>query len=311
MSEALHIKYRPVSFEDVIGQDAVVTSLAKMIKRNASQAFLFSGPSGTGKTTLARIAASEMGCLAQDVLEIDAATYTGIDAMRQIQEVIRYKPFGEGQIRAIIMDEAHALSRQSWQSLLKVVEEPPAHVMWIFCTTERLKVPITIVTRCASFTLKPVSDTNLTDLVSRIAKIEGIKLKDDIRGLVVKEAGGSPRQALVNLALCRDLTNRKDAADILRTALMSDPIVELCRFITTGTGSWQKCMAIVSKLENESPEGVRIVMCNYVATALKNSKTEKETCHLLSILDAFGQSYNPAEQLAPLFLSIGRILFKE
>jgi DNA polymerase-3 subunit gamma/tau len=308
MSDALHIKYRPRKLSEVIGQDAICTALGKLIERHGSQAFLFSGPSGCGKTTIARIAARMLECKSKDILEIDAATYTGIESMRQIQEILRYKPFGNSEHRAVIIDECHSLSKQSWQSLLKSIEEPPEHVSWFFCTTEPGKVPDTIKTRCSAFTLASVSDDQLTDLIIEVAKEEGIKLQDTVRGLIVKEAGGSPRQALVNLSLCRDVADRATAAQLLRSILNSDATRAFCQFLISG-GSWLKAMALVEQLGETNPESVRIMVCNYLGAALKKAKTEKETCHFLRILENFSIPFNASEGAAPLLLAVGRCLY--
>lgn len=305
----LHTKYRPQVFDDVVGQEAVVRSMASVIDRGGSHAFLLCGPSGTGKTTLARIAANEAGCDTKQSIEVDAATNNGIEAMRGVQDALRYKPFGKLKGRSIIIDECHALSKPAWQSLLKSVEEPPEHVFWFFCTTEPAKVPATIKTRCTAYTLKAVKDTVLLQLVEDIAKLEKIKLNESVADLIVKEAMGSPRQALVNLELCRDIKDRKAAADVLRTALETDGVINFCRFVIDGKGSWPKAMAILADLSDENPESVRIVVCNYLAAALRNAKSDDQALRLLPMLDAFSTPYNAAEQMAPLYSSLGRVLF--
>jgi DNA polymerase III gamma/tau subunit len=308
MTDVLHKKYRPKTFAEVVGQAAVTSSLSKMIERHGSQAFLFSGPSGTGKTTLARIAASKLGCTPTNIIEIAAAKFTGVEDMRQLQDGLQYRPFGKSTQKAFILDECHRLSRQAWDSLLKVIEEPPDHVTWFLCTTEVNKVPNTIKTRCAAFTLKPVEGKYLGELLDRICDKEKLDLPDDVGDLIIKEAKGSPRQMLVNLALCRDTKTKKQAADILRTALQSDPTLELCRFLMAG-GSWTKAAAILAKLEGENPEGVRILVVNYVAAALRNAKGEKEARFMLGILEFFSEPYNSSENMAPLLLSVGRVLY--
>lgn len=306
MEKPLHIKYRPDNFDDVIGQDHVIDSIVRVLERKGSHAFLFSGPSGTGKTTLARIAAKELDC--KDIIEIDAATYTGVDDMRQLKELVKYVPLGKGN-RAIIVDECHMLSKSAWNSLLKVIEEPPDFSYWFFCTTEPSRVPPTIISRCSKYVLRAVEDDDLESLCIDVCKAEGFKLRDDIIRLIAVEAAGSPRQMLVNLELCRDAKDRRQAADLLQSARASEPVVELCRFITGKRGSWSRAMALVDKLEGESPESVRIVMCNYIAAALKSSTTDKAVCFHLEMLDNFSTPYNASEGLAPLLLSIGRTLY--
>jgi DNA polymerase III gamma/tau subunit len=307
--EVLHLRYRPQTLDEVIGQGAITRSLKGIISRRSAHAFLFSGPSGCGKTTLARITAFDLGCLPKDVLEIDAATRTGIDDMRKIQEILQYRPFGKGEGRAVIVDECHMLSKASWNSLLKSIEEPPPDTYWFFCTTEAGKVPATVKTRCAPFVVSPVDEKQLGHLFDDVCKAEKIDLPGDVGDLIIKEARGSPRQMLVNLELCRGAKTKKEAAGILKTVLASDPVLEFCRFVIQGKGSWTKAMAVLGKLEDEPPESIRIVVSNYVGSAVRNAKGDQEACRLLFILDAFATPYNPSEGLAPLMSSIGRVLF--
>src|ERR1700679_2452146 len=156
MSLNLITRYRPQVFDEVIGQDAVVRSLKATVKKKDAQIFLFSGPAGTGKTTLARLVAKAFGVEDKQVEsgEIDGATNNGIESMRNIQDIIQYRPFGNSGMRSITIDECHRLSPNAWDSLLKVLEDPPKHVVWFFCTTNPIKVPATIKTRCAKFELK-------------------------------------------------------------------------------------------------------------------------------------------------------------
>ncbi len=307
-SNTLANKWRPESFDDVIGQDAVVDSLLHVCNTKSSQAFLFQGPSGTGKTTLARIAARALGC-AVPHYEIDAATHTGVDDMRSVQEALRYKPLGVKR-RAIIIDECHRLSANAWDSLLKSVEEPPKHIAWFFCTTNAAKVPNTIKTRCTSFTLKAVSDDELLHLVKDVAEAEKFKVSPAVLDLVVKEANGSPRQALSNLSVCANTKDRKDAATILRSAVDNDATIQFCRFIAKG-GSWAMAMNHVKALVDTNPESVRIVTTNYIGAILKNAKKDEEAMRLLQILDAFAEPYTTSTDQTQLMISIGRVLFTE
>ena len=310
-SDNLITRYRPSSWKDVVGQAPIVKALQGICERRDAQTFLFAGPSGCGKTTLARLVSYEMGVEEKNVLEIDAATFTGIDSMRQIQDMLPYRPFGSSGKRALIIDEAHALSRQAWDSLLKIVEEPPEHVIWCFCTTNIGKVPKTIKTRCATFELAAVPEKVLGKFYDDICELEKIDLPGDVGDLIIRESQGSPRQLLANLSVCREAADKKEAAQLLQTAVESDATIELCRFLANSNGSWSKCMSILGKLEDQNAEGIRILAANYFGKCLKDSKTDNDACFFMQRLEAFSIPYNSAEGMAPLLLSIGRVMFAE
>jgi DNA polymerase-3 subunit gamma/tau len=306
---SLAVEHRPVSLSGVVGQDAVVKSLDTLIRNRRSSSFLFCGPSGCGKTTLARIAASMFGCEPSSVLEVDASTKTGVDDMRSVQDSLRYKSLQGSGAKAVIIDECHMLSKSAWNSLLKVVEEPPEHVFFFFCTTEPGKVPKTIQTRCSSFTLKLIPEAVLTKLVKSVMRKEGITVTDDVLKMIVSEANGSARQALVNLSTCVGVDGRKEAAELLRTAIQSEAVLELCRFLVGDSCSWPEALDLINKLADEAPESVRIMVVNYVGVVLKKERNGKRAGRLLEILQEFSEPYNPSEKWAPLLLSIGRVVF--
>ena len=150
----LHLKYRPTNLDEVIGQNAVVQSLKQQLTgQSTPHAFLFLGPSGVGKTSIARILAGMMKCDDANILEIDAATHSGVENMRSVTQMAQYRGIGESPNKFIIVDEVHALSKATFQSLLLSIEEPPPHVYWALCTTEPDKIPTTIKTRCAAYDL--------------------------------------------------------------------------------------------------------------------------------------------------------------
>lgn len=311
MTTNLITKYRPNTLDEVIGQDAVVRALKAVAKKQDTQVFLFIGPSGCGKTTLSRIMANLYGVAPNSIMELDAASRTGIDDMRQLQEVLQYRPFGDSGKRALILDECHALSKQAFDSLLKSLEDPPEHVVWFFCTTNPSKIPKTLQTRCTRFELKDVNDEKLVDLLGYVCDEEKINPPDEVFNLIVKEAKGSPRQLLSNLVVARSAKNKKEAGELLRAAIETSASLELCRFIVSGNGSWATCMGLLAKLEGENPESLRIGIANYLAVCLKGAKTDDQAVAFMTKLDAFSTSYQGFEGQAPLLLSIGRALFAE
>lgn len=309
-AKELHRKYRPEFLKDVLGQAAIIKALDKIISRDDIHCFTFDGPSGTGKTTLARIVALELGCDARTLLEIDAATNSGADAMRAIQEGLQYRPFGEAKSRGIIIDECHSLSKQAWQTLLKGTEEPAAHVYWFFCTTEAGKIPPTIRTRGASFKLKSISDELLEQLCKQVCAAEKIKLAEGIQDTLIKSANGSPRQLLVNLAVVRDCTSKREAAELVKVVLDSDATLKLCQMLVGTKPSWAACMAVLEDIGEANPEGVRIMVTRYLAKVAAGASSNDKAMRALEKMEAFERPYNESDGLAPLLLSIGRCILQ-
>src|SRR5579883_3159017 len=215
-------KYRPQTFDDLIGQDVMVRTLRNAFAMDRiAQAYMLTGVRGVGKTTTARILAralnyerpgipdrpslelAEPGLHCQaimesrhvDVLEMDAASHTGIDDIREIIEAVRYKP-ASARFRVFIIDEVHMLSKSAFNGLLKTLEEPPPHVKFIFATTEIRKVPVTILSRCQRFDLRRVDSGELSAYLGSIAEKEKVKIEDGALALIARAAEGSARDAL-------------------------------------------------------------------------------------------------------------------
>lgn len=193
---ALYRKYRPESFDDVVEQDHIVGVLEKSIKDGkVSHAYLFVGSRGTGKTTVARIFAREIGSSQNDIYEIDAASNRKVEEVRELLDGVRVLPF-DSKYKVYIIDEVHMLSKESWGALLKTLEEPPAHVIFILATTELHKVPDTIVSRCQVFNFKKPSESTLKNVIENISKKEGYDLEAGVAELLAILGDGSFRDAL-------------------------------------------------------------------------------------------------------------------
>jgi len=195
-TKALYRKYRPQSFSDVKDQDHIVSVLEGAIKKEAiPHALLFSGTRGTGKTTLARLFASAIGTSAIDTYEIDAASNRGIEDIRELKEAVHTMPY-ESKQKVYIIDEVHMLTKEAFNALLKTLEEPPAHVVFILATTEEEKLLDTILSRCQVFRMHSPSRSVLAQTVTEVAKKEGFTLEADAADLIAIAADGSFRDAL-------------------------------------------------------------------------------------------------------------------
>jgi DNA polymerase III subunit gamma/tau len=313
MTDILTLKYRPQTWKEVIGQDNVVRSFKSVLAQGNNRTFLLHGPSGIGKTTLARIAAKQIGCEDRDIYEENAANRTGIDDTRMIIDMVSFKPLGGGTARAVILDECHRLSAPAFAALLKPLEEPPEGMHWFLCTTDPAKVPNNIQTRCTKYALQAVAKAEMAAWLQWIAEEEQINLGQDdqehdaIIDLCAREAQGSPRAALINLGAVLEAKSKKAAAELLRAAEESPGAIDLARALTKNS-NWQMVMEIVKGLNEPNPESVRHVVRQYVTTILVNSTRQPDEKHL-AILEAFSTPFNSSDGISPLVLACGRLFF--
>ncbi|MBR2134301.1 MAG: DNA polymerase III subunit gamma/tau [Eubacterium sp.] len=239
MYQALYRKYRPKCFSDVYGQDHVVSTLKNEIKENRiSHAYLFTGSRGTGKTSCAKILAKAVNCentvdgepcneceickgldsgAIYDVVEIDAASNNGVDNIRELREEVNYSP-SRGKYRVYIIDEVHMLSASAYNALLKTLEEPPAHVIFILATTEIHKIPATILSRCQRFDFKRIQPETMAVRLNQVAQAEGLELDGDASLLIARIADGALRDGLSILDQCASRSSKIDSALVSQVA---------------------------------------------------------------------------------------------
>ncbi len=272
-------KYRPQNFDDLVGQDALVQTLTNAIKNNRlHHAYILTGIRGVGKTTTARIIAKALNCIGMDgksgptihpcgvcenckaitegrhidVMELDAASHTGVDDIREILDGVRYKPTN-ARYKIYIIDEVHMLSKSAFNALLKTLEEPPSHVKFIFATTEIRKVPVTILSRCQRFDLQRISIEDLTGLFKKILDNEKISYDEEALHIIAKAADGSARDGESLLDQSISLGGGKVRTDIVKNMIgLADrnQVFELFENLATG-----KVDKVITNLQEQYKNG--------------------------------------------------------
>ncbi len=307
MYQALYRKYRPKTFSDVYGQDHVTSTLKNEIKEHkVSHAYLFTGSRGTGKTTCAKILAKAVNCensadgepcnacevcrgldsgAIYDVVEIDAASNNGVDNIRDLREEANYTP-SRGKYRVYIIDEVHMLSTGAFNALLKTLEEPPAHVIFILATTEVHKLPATILSRCQRFDFKRIQPETMSVRLKEVAHLEGMTITDDAAILIARIADGALRDGLSILDQCSSRSANIDAQLVSQVAGLAgrEALYELSRCVCEKDSS--KAIKIIADLHSNSYDMERLCveMINHFRNFLV-VKTVKKSRELIVCTD--------------------------
>lgn len=268
----LHLKYRPETFDDVIGNELTIKSIKAILQReDRPRTILLKGPPGCGKTTLARIIASSVNCDPKDVTEIDAGSERGVDSADKLKGIVKLRPrYGESTV--FIIDEIHATSKKFQDSLLKMLEDgAPKFAYFILCTTDPEKILKTIISRSSVFSVSQLEPEELKKLVIKITEKENKVLPENIINKIINNCDGSPRRMLTILEQVMDLDvdSMEEAISISESEDLSMKM--LCRTLLNGNQvSWPKIASIIRNIKSE-PEVIRKAVINYCESVLLNS----------------------------------------
>lgn len=333
MYQVLYRKYRPKNFSDVYGQDHVISTLKNEIKEDRiSHAYLFTGSRGTGKTTCAKILAKAVNCensdngepcnecevcrgldggTIYDVVEIDAASNNGVDNIRDLREEANYTP-SRGRYRVYIIDEVHMLSTGAFNALLKTLEEPPAHVIFILATTEVHKLPATILSRCQRFDFKRIQPETMAVRLNEVAELEGMSLDPDAAVLIARIADGALRDGLSILDQCGSRSKNIDSALVSQVAGLAgrEVLYRLTDCVSRKNSS--AAMEIIAELYQNSYDMERLCveMINHFRNFLIVKTVKKSRELIVCTDDEYNSTVESAKQFTLENVIFGLDLFQ-
>ncbi len=290
--EAILTKYRPATFDDVLGQEAQVAALRGGLSRH--KVFLFSGPSGVGKTTLARIVATEVGAGIDRTIEIDAPSAAGVENARALFQLVT-QPQLIPRPLCLIVDECHVLSRPAFQVLLKPGEDPPEHLYICLCTTEVGKVPDTVKSRCLHIPLKPISPDILSGYLQIVADNEGWQVTQDTINAIIQSSNGSLRQALSYLSAVsasHAITGNGTGTELVPGASRGDLVKMLAKSLGSGgKKDWSDFAKLLKEsIETDDVSDLAIAVARYLTAEMLSTKQSQRAGTLANLISGLAQA---------------------
>lgn len=274
MSEDIFTTYRPKTFKSVIGQDRVTKVLMKHIKDGTTpHALLFTGGSGRGKTTLARIMRTKLNCADRDFVEINASETRGIDMIRDIKKSLHMMPLaGKEGTRVYLIDECHKMTSDAQSALLKILEEPPRYVYIMLATTDPQKLSKTIQNRCTLINCEAIKPADLGTLVDSILEKEDREISKDVKSKLIQAADGSARKALVLLKSVMMLEDEEEQLDAIEKSNPERQAIEIARMLINNKTVWLELVPVLKSVDEE-PETLRRMILGYCSSIMLSEKS--------------------------------------
>lgn len=290
----LYRKIRPKTFDEVLGNDAEIESLKKLLKKGESQAFVFSGESGCGKTTLARIAANELGADNLSIKEINSANNRGIDTARELQQDLKYI-IPDGSAKVFIIDEAHGTTPDWKRAMLKPLEDTPKGMYFFLCTTNSKKLfqgdeGKAIKTRCKEIKVSPLDPKLIYRLLRKTAKKEDMDIDPEVLEEISENCNGSPRQAIELLEKIADLDNKKTQLKAISSITEFEEDVRVLSRALLKKDKWGEIKNILKSLKDLDVENIRYTVLGYMNAVLLNKNDGQAAWVIECFLDPFYNS---------------------
>lgn len=270
----LYQKHRPRRLRQVVGNEDTIQSISKILAgTEIPHAFLFTGQSGCGKTTISRIIAKQLGATGSDYKEIDSADFRGIDMVRDLRRKAAYKPI-EGTARVWLVDEVHKMTNDAQNAFLKLLEDPPNHAYFLLATTDPQKLLPTIKSRCLTYEMKPLNFKQSISLLQKTLKKEQRDIETDILDIIAETAEGKPRKMLQLLEQVLSTDDVSQQKTLAKAGMECDTqVIELARVLLK-SNNWKEVAKLLKELKNEDPEGIRRMVLGYCASIVLNGKLD-------------------------------------